>query len=192
MSLKAILKAGKELLKARKPSATPTTGQQQKQITYTPKPSTTEQGQELAIREIRNPPVVLKKTNPLQMGDKVAPSFGSSTYDWVMRKGRGTYTADEWLDHLTSTRKVNFKIFGKPAQKTIRDQKRFKYDSGPFAGKEVNVSKEELFDSNLALFNDAGDLTGGLLYAAKKFGLKLDANEVGAMIKLNPINRSRP
>jgi hypothetical protein len=121
MSLKAILKAGKELLKARKPSATPTTGQQQKQITYTPKPSTTEQGQELAIREIRNPPVVLKKTNPLQMGDKVAPSFGSSTYDWVMRKGRGTYTADEWLDHLT-----------------------------------------------------------------------LDANEVGAMIKLNPINRLRP
>ena len=192
MSLKAILRAGKELLKARKPSATPTTGQQQKQITYTPKPSTTEQGQELAIREIRNLPVVLKKTNPLQMGDKVAPSFGSSTYDWVMRKGRGTYTADEWLDHLTSTRKVNFKIFGKPAQKTIRDQKRFKYDSGPFAGKEVNVSKEELFDSNLALFNEAGDLTGGLLYAAKKFGLKLDANEVGAMIKLNPINRLRP
>ena len=192
MSLKAILKAGKELLKARKPSATPTTGQQQKQITYTPKPSTTEQGQELAIREIRNPPVVLKKTNPLQMGDKVAPSFGSSTYDWVMRKGRGTYTADEWLDHLTSTRKVNFRMWGKPTQKTVREQKRFKYDSGPFAGKEVNVSKEELFDSNLALFNDAGDLTGGLLYAAKKFGLKLDANEVGAMIKLNPINRLRP
>ena len=192
MSLKAILKAGKELLKARKPSATPTTGQQQKQITYTPKPSTTEQGQELAIREIRNPPVVLKKTNPLQMGDKVAPSFGSSTYDWVMRKGRGTYTADEWLDHLTSTRKVNFRMWGKPTQKTVRDQKRFKYDSGPFAGKEVNISKEELFDSNLALFNDAGDLTGGLLYAAKKFGLKLDANEVGAMIKLNPINRLKP
>ena len=192
MSLKAILRAGKELLKARKPSATPTTGQQQKQITYTPKPSTTEQGQELAIREIRNPPVVLKKTNPLQMGDKVAPSFGSSTYDWIMRKGRGTYTADEWLDHLTSTRKVNFKMWGKPAQKTVREQKRFKYDSGPFAGKEVNISKEELFDSNLALFNDAGDLTGGLLYAAKKFGLKLDANEVGAMIKLNPINRLRP
>ena len=192
MSLRSLLQAGKELLKARKPSATPTTGQQQKQITYTPKPSTTEQGQELAIREIKNPPVVLKKTNPLQMGDKVAPSFGSSTYDWVMRKGRGTYTADEWLDHLTSTRKVNFRMWGKPTQKTVREQKRFKYDSGPFAGKEVNVSKEELFDSNLALFNDAGDLIGGLLYAAKKFGLKLDANEVGAMIKLNPINRLKP
>ena len=192
MSLKGIFQLGKELLKARKPSATPTTGQQQKQITYTPKPDVKEQGQELAIREIRNPPVVLKKTKPLQMGDDVAPSFGSSTYDWAMRMGRGKYTADEWLDHLTSTRKVNFKIFGKPAQKTVREQKRFKYDSGPFAGKEVNVSKEELFDSNLALFNEAGDLTGGLLYAAKKFGIKLDANEVGAMLKLNPINRLRP
>ena len=191
MSLKALLKAGKELLKAKKPSATPTTGQQQRQITYEPKPSQA-QGQELAIRELKNPPVVLKKTKPLQMGDDMAPAFGSSTYDWAMRMGRSKYTADEWLDHLTSTRKVNFNIFGKPAQKTIREQKRFKYDSGPFAGKEVSVSKEELFDSNLAVFNEAGDLTGGLLYAAKKFGLKLDANEVGSMIKLNPINRLKP
>lgn len=191
MSLKALLRAGKELLRAKKPSATPATGQQQNQITYTPKPSQA-QAKELVTQELKNPPVVLKKTKPLQMGDDMAPAFGSSTYDWAMRMGRSKYTADEWLDHLTSTRKVNFKIFGKPATKTVREQKRFKYDSGPFAGKEVNVSKEELFDSNLAVFNEAGDLTGGLLYAAKKFGLKLDANEVGAMIKLNPINRLRP
>jgi hypothetical protein len=191
MSLKALLRAGKELLKAKKPSATPTTGQQQRQITYTPKPSQA-QASELVEQELKNPPVVLKKTKPLQMGDDLAPAFGSSTYDWAMRMGRSKYTADEWLDHLTSTRKVNFKIFGKPAQKTVREQKRFKYDSGPFAGKEVSVSKEELFDSNLAVFNEAGDLTGGLLYAAKKFGLKLDANEVGAMLKLNPINRLKP
>ena len=191
MSLKGLLQLGKEFLKAKKPSATPATGQQTKQITYTPKPSQ-ETGQELAVREIKNPPIVRKVTKELHMGDDVAPAFGSSTYDWVMRKGAGKYTADEWLDHLTSTRKVNFKIFGKPAQKTVRDQKRFKYDRGPFAGKEVNVSSEELFDSNLAIFNEAGDLTGGLLYAAKKFGLKLDANEIGAMIKLNPVNRLRP
>jgi len=191
MSLKALLRAGKELLKAKKPSATPATGQQTKQITYTPKPSQA-QASELVEQELKNPPVVLKKTKPLQMGDDLAPAFGSSTYDWAMRMGRSKYTADEWLDHLTSTRKVNFKIFGKPAQKTVREQKRFKYDSGPFAGKEVSVSKEELFDSNLAVFNEAGDLTGGLLYAAKKFGLKLDANEVGAMLKLNPINRLKP
>ena len=189
MSLKNILTGlGRRILGGKKESATPATGQQQRQITYEPKPSQA-QGQELAVREIRNPPVVLKKTKPLQMGDDVAPAFGSSTYDWAMRIGRSKYTADEWLNHLTSTRKVNFKVFGKPATKTVREPKRFKYDSGPFAGKEVNVSREELFDSNLAVFNDAGDLTGGLLYAAKKFGLKLDANEVGAMLKLNPINR---
>ena len=191
MSLRSLLNLGKELLKAKKPSATPTTGQQTNQITYTPKPSQA-QAKDLVTQELKNPPVVLKKTKPLQMGDDLAPAFGSSTYDWAMRMGRSKYTADEWLDHLTSTRKVNFKIFGKPATKTVREQKRFKYDSGPFAGKEVSVSKEELFDSNLAVFNEAGDLTGGLLYAAKKFGLKLDANEVGAMIKLNPINRLKP
>ena len=189
MSLKNILTGlGRRILGGKKESATPATGQQQRQITYEPKPSQA-QGQELATREIRNPPVVLKKTKPLQMGDDIAPAFGSSTYDWAMRIGRSKYSADEWLNHLTSTRKVNFKIFGKPATKTVREPKRFKYDSGPFAGKEVNVSREELFDSNLAIFNDAGDLTGGLLYAAKKFGLKLDANEVGAVLKLNPINR---
>ena len=191
MSLKALLRFGKELLKAKKPSATPTTGQQQKQITYTPKPSQA-QGQELAVQEIRNPPIVLKKTKPLQMGDDTAPAFGSSTYDWAMRIGRGKYTADEWLNHLTSTRKVNFKVFGKPSSRIERAEKRFKYDSGPFAGKEVNISKDELFDTNLAAFNEAGDLTGGLLFAAKKFGIKLDANEVGAMIKLNPLNRLKP
>ena len=188
MSLRNLLGLGRRLLRGKKESATPATGQQTKQITYEPTPSQAT-GQELAVQEIRNPPIVLKKTKPLQMGDDTAPAFGSSTYDWVMRKGRGKYDADEWIDHLTSTRKINFKIFGQPAQKTIREQKRFKYDSGPFAGKEVNVSKEELFDSNVAVFNEAGDLTGGLLYAAKKFGLKLDANEVGAMLKLNPVNR---
>jgi hypothetical protein len=92
MSLKAILKAGKELLKAKKPSATPTTGQQQRQITYEPKPSQS-QAKELVTQELKNPPVVLKKTKPLQMGDDMAPAFGSSTYDWAMRMGRSKYTA---------------------------------------------------------------------------------------------------
>ncbi len=188
MSLRNLFQFGKRLLKGKKESATPTTGQQQKQITYEPKPSQAT-GKELAIQELRNPPVVLKQTKPLQMGDDVSPAFGSSTYDWVMRKGRGKYSADEWMDHLTSRRKETFNIFGKPASRTVLDTKKFKYDRGPFAGKEVNVSKEELFDSNLAIFNNKGDLTGGLLFAAQKFGLKLDANEVGAMLKLNPVNR---
>ena len=191
MSLRSLFQFGKRLLKGKKESAQPATGTQQKQITYQPKPSQA-QGQELAVQEIKNPPIVLKKTKPLQMGDDMAPGFGSSTYDWVMRKGRGSYTADEWLDHLTSTRKVNFTVFGKPSTRIERAEKKFKYDSGPFAGKEVNISKEELFDTNVAIFDQQGNLTGGLLAAAKKFGIKLDANELGAMIKLNPMNRLKP
>ena len=189
MSLKNILTGlGRRILRGKKESATPATGQQQKQITFEGKVPQ-ETGQELAVRELRNPPVILNKTQPLHMGDKTAPAFGSSTYDWVMRKGRGQYTADEWLDHLTSSRQINFKVFGKPSKTTVLDTKKFKYDSGPFAGKEVNVSREELFDSNLAIFDRDNNLTGGLLYAAKQFGLKLDANTVGAMLKLNPVNR---
>ena len=190
MSLKSLFEIGKRILKGKKESATPATGQQQKLITYEGK--TKETGLELAKKEMANPPVVLKKTKALHMGDDTAPAFGSSTYDWVMRKGPGKYSADEWIDHLTTTRKENFKVFGKPASKFVRGTKKFKYDRGPFAGKEATVSKEELFDTNLAIFNEAGDLTGGLLFAAKKFGLKLDGNEIGAMIKLNPINRLKP
>ena len=188
MSLKGLLKFGSRLLRGRKESATPTTGQQTKLLSYEGKGSQAT-GQELARQEIKNPPIVLNKTEALHMGDKTAPAFGSSTYDWVMRKGRGQYTADEWVDHLTSTRKENFEIFGKPATRLVRGEKRFKYDQGPFAGKEVTINKEELFDSNVAIFDSGGNLTGGLLYAAKQTGDKLDANTIGNMIKMNPVNR---
>ena len=191
MSLKNLLFGIGKKVFGKKPQPSPATGKEQKLLSYE-KPVAQDTGKELAITEMRNPPVVLKKTKPLHMGDDTAPAFGSSTYDWIMKKGRGKFTADEWLDHITSTRKQNFTVFGKPASRTVREPKRFKYDSGPFRGKEVVINKEELFDSNLAIFNESGDLTGGLLYAAKKFGLQLDANELGAMLKLNPLNRVRP
>tara|TARA_R100000781_G_scaffold75952_1_gene47182 strand:+ start:335 stop:2269 length:1935 start_codon:yes stop_codon:yes gene_type:complete len=191
MSLKNILFGIGKKVFGKKPQPSPATGKQQGLITYEKK-NLQSTGKDLATQDLKNPPVVLKKTKPLHMGDKTPPAFGSSTYDWIMKKGSGKFTADEWVDHLTSTRKETFKLWGKPATRTVRDTKRFKYDSGEFQGKEVTVGKEELFDSNLAVFNELGDLTGGLLYAAKKFGLKLDANELGAMVKLNPINRLKP
>jgi len=191
MSLKNLLFGIGKKVFGKKPQPSPATGKQQGLITYEKK-NLQSTGKDLATQDLKNPPVVLKKTKPLHMGDKTPPAFGSSTYDWIMKKGSGKFTADEWVDHLTSTRKETFRLWGKPATRTVRDTKRFKYDSGEFQGKEVTVGKEELFDSNLAIFNEAGDLTGGLLYAAKKFGLKLDANELGAMVKLNPINRLKP
>tara|TARA_R110000796_G_scaffold218771_1_gene334722 strand:+ start:2 stop:1906 length:1905 start_codon:yes stop_codon:yes gene_type:complete len=188
MSLKNILLGlGRKVL-GKKPAQSPATGKEQRLTTYEGKASQST-GKELVTQELKNPPVVLKKTKPLQMGDDVAPAFGSSTYDWAMKMGRGQYSADEWLNHLTSTRKIKFKVFNREAEKVVREPKKFKYDSGPFQGKEMTIQKEELFDSNIALFNEAGDLTGGLLYAAQKFGLKLNANDIGAMIKLNPVNR---
>jgi hypothetical protein len=69
MSLRNLLGLGRRLLRGKKESATPATGQQTKQITYEPTPSQAT-GQELAVQEIRNPPIVLKKTKPLQMGHK--------------------------------------------------------------------------------------------------------------------------
>ena len=191
MSLKNILFGIGKKVFGKKADPSPATGQKQKLLTYE-KPVRQDTGKELAEIELRNPPVVLKRTKPLHMGDDTAPAFGSSTYDWIMKKGAGKFSADEWVDHLTSTRKVNLRVFGKPTSKTVREPKKFKYDRGPFQGKEVVINKEELYDSNLAIFNEAGDLTGGLLYAAKKFGLKLDGNELGAMVKLNPVNRLRP
>jgi len=189
MSLKTILQGiGKVFQRGKKVAATPATGKEQKLLTYS-KEAQEKTAKELAKQEVNLPAVPLKKTQPLHMGDKSPPVFGSSTYDWAMKKGQGKFSADEWIDHLAPTRQIKIKMWGKPATRTIRDTKKFTYDSGPFAGKEATISKEELFDSNLAIFNEAGDLTGGLLYAAKKFGLKLDANEIGAMIKLNPINR---
>ena len=192
MSLKGILQGLGKLI-GKKAKESTATGQSQKLLTYTPE-AKKQAAVQLAKAEVKPTAQINPRTQTgdLQMGERGQPLFGSSTYDWVMRKGGGRYSADEWLDHLTSTRKVNFKVFGRPSSRLERAEKKFKYDSGPFVGKEVNISKEELFDTNVAVFNEAGDLTGGLLAAAKKFGLKLNANEIGAMIKLNPLNRLRP
>ena len=80
MSLKNILLGiGRKVL-GKKPDPTPTTGKSQKLLTYEGQ-AAQDTGQQLAKQELKNPPVVLKKTKPLQMGDDIAPAFGSSTYD---------------------------------------------------------------------------------------------------------------
>ena len=186
MSLKGILQGlGKLITKKAKPSQA--TGQQQKLITYTP------ETKKLPVTEVVKKDLVpvnpRLQTGDLQMGEKVQPLFGSSTYDWVMRKGPGKYTADEWIDHLTSSRKVKFKIFGQPTSRIERAPKQFTYDSGRYSGKTATINKEELFDSNVAIFDEAGELAGGLLSAAKKYNLKLSAQDVGNFLRGNPANR---
>jgi hypothetical protein len=192
MALKELFKRGiSSLLKKKKTD--PVSGETQKLITYTPE-AKKETAKQLAKRDAQVPVKVDRNiTDDLLMGESQQPAFGSSTYDWVMRKGPGKYSADEWIDHLTSTRKVNYKVFGKPTTRLERGPKRFTYDKGSrFAGKEATVNKEELFDTNLATFDDFGNITGGLLGAAKRFNLKLSAQDLGNMIKMNPVNRLKP
>ena len=113
MALKELFKRGiSSLLKRKKTD--PVSGESQKLITYTPE-AKTQTARQLAKQDAQLPVKVDRKiTDDLLMGETRQPAFGSSTYDWVMRKGPGKYSADEWIDHLTSTRKVNYKVFGKP------------------------------------------------------------------------------
>ena len=168
-------------------------GETQKLITYTPQ-SKTQTAKQLAKQDAQLPVKVDRKiTDDLMMGETRQPAFGSAAYDWAMKKGPGKYSADEWIDHLTSTRKVNYKVFGKPTSRIERGPKKFTYDKGSrFAGKEATINKEELFDTNLATFDSVGNVTGGLLGAAKKFNLKLSAQDIGNVIKMNPVNRLKP
>jgi len=192
MALKELFKRGiQSLLKKKKTD--PVSGDTQKLITYT-KESKQLPAKQLAKQDAQLPVRVERNiTDDLLMGQDRQPLFGSSTYDWVMKKGPGQYSADDWINHLTSSRKVNFKVFGKNATRTERGPKRFTYDRGSrFAGKEATINKEELFDTNLATFDDFGNISGGLLGAAKRFNLKLSAQDIGNMIKMNPANRLKP
>ena len=55
--------------------------------------------------------------------------------------------------------------------------------------KEMTVPIEELFDANIAQFDRAGELTGGILFAAKQAGVKMPGRLLADMVKDNPVNR---
>ena len=150
MSLKGILQGLGKLI-GKKAKESTATGQSQKLLTYTPE-AKKQSAVQLARAEVKPPAPINPRaqTGDLQMGERGQPLFGSSTYDWVMRKGGGRYSADEWLDHLTSSRKVNQRIFGKQVSRMERGPKQFTYDRGRYAGKQATINKEELFDSNVA------------------------------------------
>lgn len=53
----------------------------------------------------------------------------------------------------------------------------------------MTVPIEELFDANIAQFDRAGELTGGILFAAKQAGVKMPGRLLADMVKDNPVNR---
>jgi hypothetical protein len=144
---------------------------------------------DLAIMEYPTPP----RTGALQMGTPSNQNlmFGSALYDRIAQKGPGTFTADEWMKFLTDVREKNIKIFGQNYREKVLNPVRFTYDntSGYLAGKQTTVPLEELFDSNIAAFSPTGELTGGVLHAAKLAGVKIPGKVLTDLVRLNPVNR---
>ena len=144
---------------------------------------------DLAIQQYPTPP----RTGALQMGTPPSQNlmFGSALYDRIAQKGPGTFTADEWMKFLTDQRERKLKIFGQNYQEKVLNPVKFNYDnaSGYLAGKQTTVPLEELFDSNIAAFSPTGELTGGVLHAAKLAGVKVPGKVLTDLVRLNPVNR---
>lgn len=144
---------------------------------------------DLAIQQYPTPP----RTGALQMGSPPNQNlmFGSALYDRIAQKGPGTFTADEWMKFLTDVRERNIKVFGQDYKEKVLNPVKFSYDntSGYLAGKQTTVPLEELFDANIAAFSPTGELTGGVLHAAKLAGVKIPGKVLTDLVRLNPINR---
>jgi len=150
---------------------------------------------------MRLEPLKNKYSGPLQMGDEMGrPEFGSQTYDWITAKGPGKFYADEWIDHLLDVAKKETKTpFGRTITTKAINPRQFEYGKNYngmnlfnelFPGNNRGrVSIEELFDSGIAGFDKQGNLTSGLLFAAKDAGIKLRADDLTNLIKNSPVNK---
>ena len=166
-------------------------------------PSVASQSKALVAKEPQiQAPLMLRpmdnmRPTAVSLGDdlKLNKIFGSSTYDRIAMKGDGSFTADQWADWLTDRGKRRFKIFGKDFEDGFITGRKFKYDTGKakatphLLNKEMTVPIEELFDANIAQFNKAGDLTGGILFAAKEAGVKIPGRVLSDMVQASPVNR---
>jgi len=197
MALKELFKRGiSSLLKKQKkdvvdPSAVQRVQNQPQQVLPQETKGTALQTvrKDLAIQQYPTPP----RTGALQMGTPPTQNlmFGSALYDRIAQKGPGTFTADEWMKFLTDVRERNLKIFGQNYKEKVLNPVKFNYDntSGYLAGKQTSVPLEELFDSNIAAFSPTGELTGGVLHAAKLAGVKVPGKVLTDLVRLNPVNR---
>ena len=219
MSLRNLLGLGRRFLKKKTETATPDTVRTStvaglpeinpstfRTQAPTPVPQTiAEQSKALAVKEpVVSKPFALRPMDSLKNtvigkgGGDVDQGrlFGSVTFDRIAQKGSGSYSADDWANWLTDRGKRNFKLFGKDFEDGYVTGRRFKLDEGFAKGsylrnKEQTVPIEELFDSNIATFDRAGDLSGGLLFAAKQAGIKVPGRLLADMVQENPVNRLR-
>jgi hypothetical protein len=92
--------------------------------------------------------------------------FGSSLYDQVKLFPKDKAKADDWLNMFKQKQNV-------------------KYSDG----RSASVDAEELFDANIAAFDKSGNLTGGLLKAAKDLNIEVDKRLLLKQVQLNPFNQ---
>jgi hypothetical protein len=92
--------------------------------------------------------------------------FGSSLYDQVKLFPKDKARADDWLNMFKQKQNV-------------------KYSDG----RSASIDAEELFDANIAAFDKSGNLTGGLLKAAKDLNIEVDKNLLLKQVQLNPFNQ---
>ena len=164
MSLRNILLGiGRKFLKKERPTTT-ATGQTTGATRQLPPPETIA---EQTATTVAKPPVVQQAFSnaPMEAGNKV---FASTLFDRIAQKGPVSLSADDWANWLVNRGKRRIKVFGKEYDEGFISARKFKLDEG-FAkgsylrGKDQTVPLEELFDSNIATFDRAGELTGGLL-----------------------------
>src|SRR5210317_254025 len=219
MSLRNLLGLGRKLLKKKTVTATPDTVRTStvaglpeinpsslRTQAQVPVPQTiAEQSKALVVKDpVISKPFALRPMDSLKntligKGDDAIDQdklFGSVTFDRIVQKGDGSFSADDWANWLTDRGKRSFKLFGRDFEDGYVTGRRFKLDEGFAKGsylrnKEQTVPMEELFDSNIATFDRAGDLSGGLLYAAKQAGIKVPGRLLADMVKDNPANRLR-
>ena len=219
MSLRNLLGLGRRLLKKKTETATPDTIRTStvaglpeinptnlRTQVQAPLPQTiAEQSKALVVKDpVISRPLSLRPMDSLKntlvgKGDNIVDQdrfFGSVTFDRIAQKGDGSFSADEWANWLTDRGKRNFKLFGKDFEDGYVTGRRFKLDEGFAKGsylrnKEQTVPIEELFDSNIATFDKAGELSGGLLFAAKQSGIKVPGRLLADMVNDNPVNRIR-
>ena len=91
--------------------------------------------------------------------------FGSALYDQIKMFPKQSAKADEWINFLKTRQNVKYQD-----------------------GRSASVDVEEMFDTNMALFDKSGALTGGLLKTAKDMNMIVDKNLLLRQVRKNPFN----
>lgn len=107
---------------------------------------------------------------PLTMGEGER-RFGSALYDYIAQyPAKKPLPADEWIKIFSDFNRLsNFK------------------STNPQLGKvRMSITKEELFDTNIANFDKAGNLIGGFLKTAKDQGLQISKTDLMEMVTKSP------